>query len=156
MTRNAGSVACMILVACLARTDPADAWAGNLQRPSISIPVVDGKSDPVGSRIYGVLAAHDKEFTGGFFINAHTELHYEGGTKTINALLAELAQIDGATLTVYFSKDVGATKWFSPVGMKDRPCDCSIQHLPGGGRSISMTIYLGGQGVDPAAPYASS
>ncbi len=149
MTRKLSMAAFVLAVGCLVRADAAHARAGDLTRPSISIPVDGGKPDPVVERIYRVLAAHEKEFTGGHYLNALSVLHYGGGTKTINALLDELSKVEGATLHVRLAKEAGATRML--VGEKG-PCSCSLQHNGwGNAHDISLTIYLGGEGVDADA-----
>ena len=91
----------------------------------------------------------EKEFTGGHYLNAHSVLHYGGGTKTVNALLDELSKVEGATLYVRLSKEAGVTRML--VGDRG-PCSCSLDHNGwGGARAITLTIYLGGEGVDADA-----
>jgi hypothetical protein len=150
MSRKLWTTVVVLAVGCLVRAGVAHARAGDLTTPSISIPTVDGKPDgkpdPVVERMHRVLMAHAKEFTGGHFLNAHSVLHYGGGTKTVNALLAELSKINGAVLYVRLSKDAGVTRML--VGEKG-PCSCSIDHNGwGDAQTISVTIYLGGEGVD--------
>ncbi len=150
MSRKPWTMAVVLAVGCLVRAGVAHALAGDLTTPSISIPTVDGKPDgkpdPVAERMHRVLLAHAKEFTGGHFLNAHSVLHYGGGTKTVNALLDGLSKVDGATVLVRLSKDAGVTRML--VGEKG-PCSCSIDHNGwGDAQVISVTIYLGGQGVD--------
>jgi len=145
MSRNFSAVL-VLLVAFSGRPDEAYASAGNLDKPSIAVPA----SDPVGAGMYRVLMAHEKEFTGGFYVNTHSTLHYAGGTKTINALLADLAGVDGAVVNICFSKEAGATRWFTNEKAADRPCDVSIDHYGWGvSGSINLTIYLGGKAFEP-------
>jgi hypothetical protein len=146
MSRKPWTMAVVLAVGCLVRAGVALAAAGDLTTPSISIPTVDGKPDPVVERMHRVLMSQAKEFTGGYFLNAHSVPHYGGGTKTVNALLDGLAKVDGATVLVRLSKGAGVTRML--VGEKG-PCSCSIDHNGwGDDRAISVTIYLGGEGVD--------
>ena len=146
---------CLVLLLLAAGSiPPAEALAlgGNLKHPSISIPLTGqgGTPDPAGAAMSRVLAAHDKEFTGGYFLNARSVLHYAGGAKTINALLAGLARVDGAAIHIRFSKEAGKTEWGFPGEDEGRACDCSIEHDGwGDGRSITLNVFLGGKGVDP-------
>ncbi len=151
MSRNLLATAVVLAVGCLARADVAHALAGDLTRPSISIPVVGegGKHDPVVERMHRVLDSHEKDFTGGHFLNAHSVLHFAGGTKTVNALLDELSKVEGATLHVRFSKEAGVTQML--VGEKG-PCSCTLQHNAWtNAHDIGLTIYLGDEGVAAAA-----
>ncbi len=150
MSRKLWTTAVVLAVGCLAPAGRAHALAGDLTTPSISIPTVggkpDGKPDPVAQQMHGVLMSQAKEFTGGYFLNAHSVLHYGGGTKTVNALLDGLAKVQGATVLVRLSKDAGVTRML--VGEKG-PCSCSIDHNGwGDAQVITVTIYLGGAGVD--------
>jgi hypothetical protein len=147
MARKLWTAAVVLAVGCLVRAGVARALAGgNLTSPSISIPADGGKMDPVVERMYRVLAAHTKEFTGGYFLNAQSVLHFGGGTKTINALLDGLSKVDGATVTVRLAKGAGVTRLFD--GEKG-PCACSLEHMGwGSARAISVTVYLGSEGVD--------
>ena len=106
---------------------------GNLDRPSIAIPV-DPKTkemDRVAQKIAEVLQAHHKEFTGGSFLNSHSVLYFGGETAGVNALLGDLAKVEGATIRVRFSKEAGVTQWMFPGKdiPADRPCDCKVDHL---------------------------
>jgi hypothetical protein len=92
------TVAAEMLAVCPVCEGIAVAMAANLDRPSIADPQIAGKSDPVVERIDRVLKS-GAAFTGGFFINSHSTLHYAGGTKGANALLEELAKIDGQPST---------------------------------------------------------
>ncbi len=147
MSRKLGTMAVVLTVGCLVRAGVAGgAGGGDLTTPSIAVPADGGKPDPVVERMQRVLTAHAREFTGGHFLNARSVLHFGGGTKTINALLDELSKVEGATVNVHLAKGPGVTRLFS--GEKG-PCACSIEHMGwGGARAISLTIYLGGEGVD--------
>jgi len=101
-----------------------------------------------------VLQSHQKAFTGGSFLNSHSVLYFGGKTAGVNALLGDLAKVEGATIRVRFSKEVGETRWMFPL--KDTPtdlsCDCEIDHLAwGDARTITLTIYLGGGRIQPEA-----
>jgi hypothetical protein len=152
MLRKPSTTAAVVLAfGCLIPAGVAYARAGDLSTPSIAIPGVgdDHKPDPVVQRIQRVLTSHAKEFTGGYFLNAQSVLHFSGGTKTVNALLDELAKVEGATLQVRLAKEAGVTRRL--VGEKG-PCSCSLDHNGwGGARAITLTIYLGGEGVDADA-----
>ena len=124
---------------------------GNLDQPSISIPADGGKEDAIARKIFDVLRSHRKDFTGGSFINAQSELYFAGGVEGVNALLADLAKVDGATLHVRLSKDAGLTRWMFPRedALPDRPCDCRIDHNGwGDAHLITVTLYLGGSRID--------
>jgi hypothetical protein len=125
------------------------ARAGDLDRPSISIPVFEGKSDPVAKRMSEVLATHRKEFIGGHYINAHSTLDFAGGTKTINALLAGLSKVEGATIYVHFSKDEGVSHRLFGKAPGDRPCACSLDHNGwANAQAIGITIYVSNPDLD--------
>ncbi len=129
---------------------------GNLGQPSISIPV-DPKTkamDRVAQRISEVLRAHANEFTGGSFLNAHSVLYFGGKTAGVNALLGDLAKVEGATIRIRLSKEVGVTRWMFPgnEALADRPCDCELDHMGwGAADAVTLTIYLGGGRIDPDA-----
>jgi hypothetical protein len=129
---------------------------GNLAGPSISIPV-DSQTkemDRVVKRIAEVLQAHQKHFTGGSFLNSHSVLYFGGETAGVNALLGDLAKVEGATIQIRFSKVAGMTRWMFPGkdNPPDRPCDCEVDHFGWGtARVITLTIYLGGRRIDPEA-----
>ena len=129
---------------------------GNLSRPSIAIPV-DAKTktmDRVAQKMAEVLQAHYREFTGGSFLNSHTVLYFGGKTAGVNALLGDLAKVEGATIRIKFSKEAGVTRWMFPDKdtPADRSCDCEIDHLGwGDARTITLTVYLGGGRIDPDA-----
>ena len=125
---------------------------GNLEQPSISIPTDGGKEDPVARNIFDVLWSHRKDFTGGSFINAQSELYFAGGVEGVNGLLADLAKVQGATLRVRLSKDAGMTRWMFPRtnAAPQRPCDCRIEHFGwGDAHVITITLYLGGSRLEP-------
>jgi hypothetical protein len=136
---------------CFIPTASVHAMGGTLSRPGIAIPSADGngKLDPTAAAMNQVLGKHEKQFAGGHFINAHSVLHFSGGTKTINALLDELSQVDGAVLYIRFSKDGGS--FASPFGdKKGHPtqCDCTIDHNAWANAcAVTIRIYLGGDNV---------
>lgn len=125
---------------------PVGAAAGNLDKPGIAVPSQGGNRDATAAAMNAILAAHEKQFAGGHFINAHTILTFAGGTKTINSLLAELAKVEGAALYVRFSngKEFGdALPEFSNEPPK--PYDCVIEHSAWADpHSLHITICLTG------------
>ncbi len=58
-------------------------------------------------------------------------LYFGGGTTGVNALLGDLAKVEGASIHVKFSKEVGVTRWMFPGKdtPADRPCDCEVDHM---------------------------
>jgi len=126
---------------------------GNLSGPSISIPVdpQTKQLDRVAQKIAEALRAHQKEFTGGSFLNAHSVLYFGGETAGVNGLLDDLAKVEGATILVRFSKEAGVTRWMFPTKdtPTDAPCDCEVDHLGwGAARGVTVTIYLGRGRID--------
>ena len=108
----------------------------------------------MAQKIAEVLQAHHKEFTGGSFLNSHSVLYFGGETAGVNALLGDLAKVEGATIRVRFSKEAGVTRWMFPGKdiAADRPCDCKVDHLGWGAvRTLTLTVYLGGGRIDPDA-----
>src|SRR4051794_862060 len=99
MSPKLATIAVVLALGWSARARVALARAGDLDKPSIAIPAVgdDHTPDHVVRRMQEVLLSHAKEFTGGHYLNSHSVLHFAGGTKTVNALLDELAKVDGAT-----------------------------------------------------------
>lgn len=133
----------------------APGMGGNLDKPSIAIPVDPGTkaADPVARGIAAVLYAHEKGFAGGSFVNSRSELYFAGGAKGVNALLADLARAEGATLVVRLSKEAGEARRKFPAGVAraEPPCDCKVDHLGGSlARAVTVTVYLGGGRIDPA------
>lgn len=112
----------------------------NLTGPSISIPAdpQTKEMDRVAQKIAEVLQAHKKRFTGGSFLNAHSVLYFGGQTAGVNALLGDLAKVEGATIRVRFSKEAGVTRWMFPGDNTpaDRPCDCEIDHMGWGAARV--------------------
>jgi hypothetical protein len=139
----------LVVVATVGHGGTAYGMGGNVNRPSLAIPA-DPKTkemDRVVKKLAEVLQGHQKVFTGGSFLNSHSVLYFGGKTAGVNALLGDLAKVEGATIQVRFSKEVGVTRWMFPV--KDTPadlsCDCEVDHLAwGDARTITLTIYLGG------------
>jgi hypothetical protein len=119
--------------------------AGNLNKPGIAIPSDGGTPDRVVAAMYAMLLKHEKQFVGGHYINADSVLHFAGGTKAINSLLAELSKIDGAVLHVRFSKGAESVDLVSETGAGlPEPYDFAIEHNAwADGRSLSITICLG-------------
>ncbi len=128
---------------------------GNLDKPSISIPCdpVTKEPDPVTQKIADVFRSHEKRFTGGSFINSHSELYFAGGAKGVNALLGDLAKVEGATVLVQLSKEAGVTQWkfATTTTQADSPCDCKIDHVGwGDARVVTLKVYLGGSRIEPS------
>ena len=101
-----------------------------------------------------VLQSHEKEFTGGSFLNAHSVMYFGGGTVGVNALLGDLAKVEGVTVLVRFSKETGVTRWMFPGKdtPADRQCDCEVDHNGwADAQVVTLTIYLGGGRIDPDA-----
>lgn len=126
----------------------------NLDKPSIAIPTdpQTRKPDAVAEKFAAVLLSHEKAFTGGSFVNAHSRLYFAGGAKGVNALLADLANIEGATVRIKLSKDAGVTRRLFPAAgaRAESPCDCEVDHNGwGDGRVVTFTVYLGGGRLDP-------
>lgn len=148
MFRNRLMAAALLAGVCGIQGGKLYALGGNLERPSISIPTtgLDGKRDPVVEAMHKVLTGQTKQFTGGHFINAHSVLHFGGGTKAINALLDGLAKIERATVHIRFEKGPGVTQQpFAGKQQPEKPCDCSIDHNAwANAREITVTIHLGG------------
>jgi len=51
------------------------------------------------------------KFLEGHFINAHTTLHYGGGTESLNRMLNRLAACDYFRITVRFIKQESGVAW---------------------------------------------
>lgn len=124
--------------------------AGKLDKPVIAVPAsTDGTPDATVAAMNRILLAHEKQFIGGHYVNAHRVLQFAGGTKTINALLDELSKVEGATLYVRFSNspdDSGVVERLAGAG-QDLPktYDCQIEHNGWlDTSSLSVTVYLGG------------
>jgi hypothetical protein len=138
----------LITTICVIQTATVHAIAGPLGKPGIFIPSAgEGrKLDSTAAAMNTVFRSHGQQFSGGHFINAHTVLHFNGGTKTINALLHELSQIEGAVLRIRFSRE--ADIFTSPLVEKERQprvSDCSIDHNAWADpHAVTITIYLGG------------
>jgi hypothetical protein len=148
MFRKLLMVAALLAGACGIQGGSLYALGGNLERPSISIPTtgLEGKLDPVVEAMHKVLTSQEKQFAGGHFINAHSVLHYGGGTKTINALLDGLAKVEGGVVRIRFEKGPGVARQpFSGKQQPEKPCDCSIDHNAwANAREMTVTIHLGG------------
>ena len=132
--------------------DRANALGGNLRSPQIAIPVTgeQGEQDATASAINKVFQSHQKEFSGGHFINAHTVLYYRGGTKTINSLLAGLSKIEGAVVRVRFAKSAGSViQPFPGPQPPSEDTDVEIDHNAwADAQAIHITIYLGSDRVN--------
>src|ERR1700679_2404013 len=90
----------VMVVATIGHGGAAYGMGGNLDRPSIAIPA-DPKTkemDRVVKKLAEVLQTHQKAFTGGSFLNSHSVLYFGGKTAGVNALLGDLAKVEGATI----------------------------------------------------------
>jgi hypothetical protein len=138
-------------VSVFASVRPAWALAGNLDRPSIAIPSTGeglaSKQDPVCAGMQKALTEHAKQFIGGRFINAHTKMEFGGTTAELNALLKDLAAVEGAALQIRFSKGsddptvvVANGQDAAQPGFQWR-----IEHNAwvGDPQSLLITVYLG-------------
>lgn len=134
-------VASIAGVICALNPRTADALAGRLSKPGIAIPT----GDSTAAAMNKVLGAYEKQFAGGHFVNAHSVLNFNGGVKTINALLDELAKIEGGALQIRFSK--GPASFVTPLAAKEeqpKPCDFTVNHNGwGNAHDLTITIYLG-------------
>jgi hypothetical protein len=152
MLRNLGIIAFVAIGLCLMETKPAYALRGELKRPGIAVPSSgpEGQPDATVAAMNKVLQAHDKEFVGGHFINAHSVLHFNGGAKLINSLLDELSQIEGAVVRVRFSKEAGRlVSPFIDKVKQPKTCDCVVDHDGSGdARAMTLVIYTGGEDLD--------
>jgi len=134
------------------QTPSVHAMRGNLKRPGIAIPTTgaDGQPDATVAAMNKVLQAYDKRYAGGHFINSHSVLHFNGGTRTINALLDELSKVEGAVLRVRFSKEAGSVNSpFIDKAKQPQDCDCTIEHNAwGDAHELTVTIYTGSDDLD--------
>jgi hypothetical protein len=129
-----------------------EAWAlaGRLDKPSIVIPTTgDGElrqQDPVCTAMHKVLSDHAKQFVSGSFINAHSTMEFGGSTADLNALLKDLAGVEGAKLQIRFAKssDDPARMQLDDVD-GPLPYQWRIHHSAwvGDPQSLSITVYLG-------------
>jgi hypothetical protein len=87
----------------------AHAMAGDLAHPSIALPEGTGKK--VREKIMSALNDEQCKFLEGHFINAHTTLHYGGGTESLNRMLNRLAACDYFRITVRFIKQESGAAW---------------------------------------------
>ena len=150
MFRKSAIVLGLVLLTAAVAPRGALALGGNLKEPSIAIPSHDGEHDAVAWAIQKALKSHEKEFAGGHFINAHSVLHFAGGTKTINGLLEDLSEIEGAVIRIRFSKDGAVAQKIFPGGDdSEKECDLTIDHNAwGDAHQVSITIYLGSDRVE--------
>src|SRR5262245_36881666 len=72
----------------------ADAIGMRLGKPGIASPHTgeNGKRDATVEAMNKVFREHASQFVGGHYCNAHSVLHYAGGTRTVNLLLDELSR----------------------------------------------------------------
>lgn len=137
-----------ITTICVIQTTTVEAMAGTLRKPGIAIPSTgeERKLDSTAASMNKVFQSHEKQFSGGHFINTHTVMHFNGGTKTINALLHDLSEIEGAVLRIRFSKEADIfTSRFVEQERQPKVTDFSIDHNAWADpHAITVTIYLGG------------
>jgi hypothetical protein len=152
MTRQFVVSACVAIALCGIQSQSVQAMRGDLKRPGIAIPSTgpEGQLDATVVAMNKALQAREKQFAGGHFINAHSVLHFNGGTRTVNALLDELSKIEGAVLRVRFSKESGMIDSpFIDQAKQPKACDCTIDHNgDGDAHELTITIYVGGGGID--------
>jgi len=138
----------LLLVACIVTVfggvDPrvVDAMGGRLKRPGIAIPT----GDSTAAAMQKVFSVRDKQFAGGHFINSHTVLNFNGGTRTINNMLDELSKIEGVVVHIQLASGPGSVAIpFGTKGEQPKECDCSIDHDAwADAHEVTFTIYVGG------------
>ncbi len=134
-----------------ARTAAAMGTRSPLARKSpFPIPArTENATQTVECEMNKALSEHASQFVGGHNVNAHSVLHFAGGTRTVNLLLDDLSRIDGAVLRIQFSKERGITERpFADRAEQPKPCDVKVDHNAwGSAREVIMTIYLGSDGV---------
>lgn len=150
MLRNLVIVVSLLVIAGSIARENVWAMGGNLKRPTIAMSRSDKKDRDFGEAVMSAFILRERHFTGGYFINARSVLCFSGGTKTINGLLEDLSRIDGAVLTVRFSKAAGTTPSLGPDKLQPgKPCHCSIEHNGAGfAHDLAVTIYLGNDDID--------
>jgi len=152
MLRQILIVAFVATVLCGTQTQSVHAMRAELKRPGIAIPTTgaEGQPDATVAAMNKVLQSQEKQFAGGHFINARTVLHFNGETKTINALLDELSKIEGAVLRVRFSKESGSIgSPYIDKAKQPKICDCAIDHNGWGDpHELTITIYRRGDNID--------
>lgn len=140
-------------LAILTVPDLALARAGKLDRPSISIPTVgEGEAstpDRICSAIQETLNQHSKQFVSGRFVNAHSTMEFGGTAAELNALLKDLAVIEGAKIQIRFSE--GSDDLLKPYVKAEGdklPYQWKIEHNAwGDAQYLSITIFVGDGGI---------
>jgi hypothetical protein len=152
MSRQILIVAFVATVFCGTQTQSVYAMRAELKRPGIAIPTTGAEDQPDATVVAmnKVLQSQEKQFAGGHFINARTVLQFNGGIRTINALLDELSKIEGAVVRVRFSKESGSVNSpFIDKAKQPKICDCAIEHNGwGDAHALTITIYTGGDDLD--------
>lgn len=87
----------------------AHALAGDLKRPSVSLPAE--YPDANRRKIMAALNRKDVKFLGGRFINWFTTMWYDSDTKALNLFLDDLAHVPGVVLHVSFGKSIHPGAW---------------------------------------------
>lgn len=158
--RNTVLLALVTIAGLAILAPPRIAWglAGKLDRPSIAVPTVGqdtvgeksgaegvaGVPDPVCSAIQKVLSEHARQFVSGRFINAHSTLEFSGNTVELNALLKDLAAVEGAKIQIRFSKGTDQLLQRTDPGEDAPPYQWSIEHNAwGDAQLLTVTIFVG-------------
>jgi hypothetical protein len=146
---NRWTVWCVALGFCLP-SSLAFALGGTLDRPGLSVPVKDEQRDAVVFRLHEILYEHQAQFVTGHFVNAHSTMSFLGSTDDLSKLLAELSAVEGATISLRFSKARGEAS--SPFA-KDQPAKPSrweIEHnaWSESPRKLTITVFLGDGAID--------
>jgi hypothetical protein len=141
--RNLLLAVCIVTVFCGVNARIADAMGGRLKRPGIAIPT----GDSTAAAMQKVFASRDKQFAGGHFINSHTVLNFNGGTKTINNMLDELSKIDGVVVRIQLANGPDSVAIpFGTKGEQPKECACSVDHNAwADAHEVTFTIYVGGE-----------
>lgn len=138
----------------LAQASNAFSLGGTLDHPSIAIPAtgeeLNGQREAVENRLYLVLVDHKAKFVIGHFVNARSTLYFSGTAEDLSKLLADLAAVKGAVLSVRFSNARGEAA--SPFA-KDVPASPSQWEIEHDGwsaapRKLTITVYLGDGKID--------
>ena len=102
------------------------------------------------------LAEQTELFVGGWFINSHTKLYFRGDAKQISAALERLAKIEGAELSIRFSKQPGLAEQPFPAEQPaptekpaDRSCQWMVEHNAWTtATALQVVIYVGDPSLD--------
>lgn len=103
------SIAFMAAVLLVGGVCRAFALAGDLDRPSLSLP--DSIAAGLRERIMQVLNERPPEFRGGRFVNARTTLRYAGDAPSLNRFLAGFAACPDLRLEIMFGNDAEEVAW---------------------------------------------